>query len=50
MDLQTLNRFDTEKMYKIYDEWPDIAKESFNSELTKCDIKSTLILLIASIE
>ena len=39
MDLQTLNRFDTEQMYKIYDEWPDISKESFNSELTKFDIK-----------
>ena len=39
MDLQTLNRFDTKKMYSIYDEWPNISKEAFSSELTKCDIK-----------
>lgn len=32
MDITTLEKYDTQKMYRIYDKWPQIAKESFESE------------------
>ena len=31
MDIATLEKYDIQKMYKIYDKWPDIARESFES-------------------
>ncbi len=27
-----LNKYDTEKMYKVYDMWPEIAQKSYESE------------------
>jgi len=32
LDISTLKKYDSQKMYKIYDKWPQIAKESFESE------------------
>jgi len=32
VDLSTLEKFDTQKMYSVYDKWPEIARESFESE------------------
>ena len=29
MDIQTLEKIDKQKMYKVYDKWPEIAKNSF---------------------
>ncbi len=29
MDIQTLEKIDKQKMYKVYDKWPEIAKKSF---------------------
>ena len=31
MDISTLEKYDSQKMYKIYDEWANIARESFES-------------------
>ena len=31
MDISTIEKYDLEKMYKIYDKWPEIARESFES-------------------
>jgi len=31
LDISTIEKYDIEKMYKIYDRWPKIARESFNS-------------------
>ncbi|MDF2422370.1 MAG: SIS domain-containing protein, partial [Nitrosopumilus sp.] len=31
MDLSTLEKYDVQKMYKVYDKWPEIARESFES-------------------
>jgi len=31
LDIATLEKYDIQKMYKIYDKWPDIARESFES-------------------
>ncbi|MEX2192341.1 MAG: SIS domain-containing protein [Nitrosarchaeum sp.] len=31
LDLATLEKYDSQKMYKIYDKWPEIARKSFES-------------------
>ena len=33
MDLSDLKKYDTQKMYKIYDDWPNLAKKAYNSDL-----------------
>ena len=40
MDIATLEKYDTEKMYKIYDKWPEIARQSFESEQKIVDFKN----------
>ena len=35
MDLEELKKIDTKKMFKVYDIWPDIAKESYEQEFSK---------------
>jgi glucose/mannose-6-phosphate isomerase len=37
LDIFNLEKYDTQKMYKIYDEWPKIARESFESEQKSVD-------------
>ena len=32
LDLSVLEKYDSQKMYKIYDRWPQIAQESFESD------------------
>jgi len=27
LDFSTLEKYDSEKMYKVYDNWPEIARE-----------------------
>jgi glucose/mannose-6-phosphate isomerase len=29
LDISTIEKYDLQKMYKIYDKWPEIARESF---------------------
>jgi glucose/mannose-6-phosphate isomerase len=31
LDIATLEKYDSQKMYKIYDEWPDIARKAFET-------------------
>ena len=31
LDLSTIEKYDSQKMYKVYDKWPEIARESFES-------------------
>ena len=31
LDLATIEKYDIQKMYKVYDNWPEIARESFES-------------------
>ena len=35
MDLEELEKIDSKKMFGVYDKWPDIAKESYEQELSK---------------
>ena len=39
MDLKNLKEIDSKKMYEIYDIWPDIARETFETNYEKLDIK-----------
>jgi len=32
LDISTIEKYDIEKMYKVYDKWPQIAKKSFELE------------------
>ena len=32
MDISTIEKYDLQKMYKIYDKWPKIAREAFESK------------------
>ena len=40
MDIATLEKYDIQKMYKIYDKWPEIARESFESEQKPIDFQN----------
>ena len=31
LDISTIEKYDVQKMYKVYDKWPEIARESFES-------------------
>ena len=31
LDLSTIEKYDSQQMYKVYDKWPEIARESFES-------------------
>lgn len=34
MNISTMEKYDTQKMYKIYDSWPEIAQKSFETDQT----------------
>ena len=38
MNLEDLEKNDSKKMYKTYDEWPEIAKNSFNKKFEKIHV------------
>ena len=40
LDLENLNKYDTKKMYAIYDSWPEIAKNAYNSDLEPVELKN----------
>jgi glucose/mannose-6-phosphate isomerase len=33
LNQKTLEKYDSKKMYKIYDDWPNLAKQAYNSDL-----------------
>lgn len=39
LNLDTLNKYDISGMYKIYDKWPEIARESYESDLDIVDFR-----------
>jgi len=39
LTLEEIQKIDSESMYATYDEWPEIAKESYQKEVSKLDIK-----------
>ena len=47
MDLSTLEKYDLQKMYKIYDNWPEIAQESFKSNQELVDFENVNHIVFA---
>jgi len=39
LNISTIEKYDLQKMYKIYDKWPEIARESFESSQTSIDFE-----------
>jgi glucose/mannose-6-phosphate isomerase len=39
LNISTIEKYDIQKMYKIYDKWPEIARESFESNQTSIDFE-----------
>ena len=39
MDIKDLEQIDTQKMHKVYDDWPNISKNSLENDQEKLDIK-----------
>jgi len=47
LDFETLNKYDTKKMYAIYDSWPEIAKNAYNSYQPAVDFKNVNHIVFA---
>ena len=47
MNISAIEEYDTEKMYKIYDEWPSIARKSFDSQQKTFDYENIEHIVIA---
>jgi glucose/mannose-6-phosphate isomerase len=47
LDFETLNKFDSKKMYAIYDSWPEIAKNAYNSYQPSSDFKNVKHIVFA---
>jgi len=39
LDVSTLEKYDSQKMYAVYDRWPEIARESFESEQSEVNFE-----------
>tara|TARA_Y100001960_G_scaffold321693_1_gene396883 strand:+ start:1140 stop:1352 length:213 start_codon:yes stop_codon:yes gene_type:complete len=39
MEIKDIEKIDTKSMYKIYDDWPNIARESYNEKYDKINVK-----------
>ena len=40
LDITALEKYDSQKMYKIYDKWPDIARKSFEADQESIDFEN----------
>ena len=40
LDIGTLNKYDTKKMYTIYDKWPEIGKNAYYSSVEPVDFRN----------
>ena len=40
MDLEDLEKIDSQEMYKIYDKWPDVAKQGYEQKFSVPEFKS----------
>ena len=40
MDISLLEKYDSRKMYKIYDDWPNLAKKAYDSDLESVNFKN----------
>jgi len=47
LDIGIINKYDSQGMYKIYDKWPEIARESYNADLDPVDFHDIDHILFA---
>ena len=47
LDIETMNKVDTQGMYKIYDQWKQISKDAYNSDLDPVDFKNIDYIVFA---
>ena len=47
LDITTLKQYDTKKMHAIYDRWPEIAKNAYNSNVIPVDFKNIKHIVFA---
>lgn len=47
LDIETLKKFDKNKMYEIYDEWPLIAREQYSSNLESIEFDKITHIVFA---
>jgi len=47
LNISTIKKYDLQKMYKIYDKWPEIARESFESNQTSIDFEGIYHIVFA---
>ena len=46
MKISDLEKYDSQKMYKMYDQWPQIARESFELDQELINFKISIILFL----
>ena len=47
LDISTLEKYDSEQMFKIYDIWPEIAQKSFEEEHNPIDLANIKHIVVA---
>jgi glucose/mannose-6-phosphate isomerase len=47
LNISTLEKYDLKKMYQIYDNWPEIAEESFKSNLESINLENVEHIVFA---
>ena len=47
LNITTIEKFDSKKMYKIYDEWPNIARKSWERNYDKFEVKGVKHIIFA---
>jgi glucose/mannose-6-phosphate isomerase len=47
LDVSTMDKYDTQKMYKIYDDWPNLAKQAYNSNLEPVNFENIKHIVFA---
>jgi glucose/mannose-6-phosphate isomerase len=40
LDITTMDKYDSQKMYKIYDDWPNLAKKAYDSDLKSANFEN----------
>ena len=47
LDKKTLEKYDPDKMHNVYDRWPEIAKDAYDSEIDSVDFKEIKHILFS---
>ena len=47
LDIENLNSIDVKKMYQVYDEWPEISQNAYNTKLEPIEISNINHIIFA---